>query len=360
MTTDIPEDGYRRYGLYYPYFNVRDQDWLKVAALYWPKIVRLVPDDYEPHLPESADTVAARARDAFLVRQPPGPSVGAVAPRMLDLLATYGSELRDCLSPFSDHNLFRPAVATLHENQLAPEVRAALIDAGLALCGADSWERSSIWRYWAELASGTLDFPGTRNSGWYFELMHGQRCWVLMPERLVAVYTSVLAEDFATANQLNPTTDQDSAYAVTNNWTTDRIAVALLDRPAPAHSPAQENLTEALAFLALGLVIPADLRAVPFEKIMEIRERYGAEFLAFGRKVDQVVAKLSELSDVRDQAVLDQYLHDVVSDQFAAPLTDLRQKMKCLTGDAAVASINIKTELPIAAVGGGHGYPGTH
>ena len=39
--------GYRRQGLYYPYFHVRDERWLKVAALYWPKIVRIVPADYQ-------------------------------------------------------------------------------------------------------------------------------------------------------------------------------------------------------------------------------------------------------------------------------------------------------------------------
>jgi hypothetical protein len=34
------------YGLYYPYFHIRDERWLKIAALYWPKIIRVVPDGY--------------------------------------------------------------------------------------------------------------------------------------------------------------------------------------------------------------------------------------------------------------------------------------------------------------------------
>jgi hypothetical protein len=32
--------------LYYPYIHVRDEAWLKYAALYWPKMGRLRPPDY--------------------------------------------------------------------------------------------------------------------------------------------------------------------------------------------------------------------------------------------------------------------------------------------------------------------------
>ena len=30
-------------GLYYPFIHVRDDDWLKVAALYWPSVHRIAP-----------------------------------------------------------------------------------------------------------------------------------------------------------------------------------------------------------------------------------------------------------------------------------------------------------------------------
>lgn len=34
------EASFRRHGLYDPYFHVRDDRWLKVAALYWPKLFK--------------------------------------------------------------------------------------------------------------------------------------------------------------------------------------------------------------------------------------------------------------------------------------------------------------------------------
>ncbi|WP_405868153.1 hypothetical protein OG407_49790 [Streptomyces sp. NBC_01515] len=37
----------QRIGLYYPYIHFRDEQWLKLAALYWPQIARAVPRDYQ-------------------------------------------------------------------------------------------------------------------------------------------------------------------------------------------------------------------------------------------------------------------------------------------------------------------------
>jgi hypothetical protein len=34
-------------GVYYPYIHFRDEAWLKVAALYWPKLTRIVPPGYQ-------------------------------------------------------------------------------------------------------------------------------------------------------------------------------------------------------------------------------------------------------------------------------------------------------------------------
>src|ERR1041384_4768999 len=39
MTTQI--------GLYFPYFHFPGDDWVKLSALYWDKIYRLVPYDYQ-------------------------------------------------------------------------------------------------------------------------------------------------------------------------------------------------------------------------------------------------------------------------------------------------------------------------
>lgn len=344
-------ESYRRHGLYYPFFHVRDDRWLKIAALYWPKIVRLVPDRYEPRnvSPRTVPVRAAEAlTDTFLVRRPPGLSVVTVAPRFLDLVDTYASDLRAVLRPGD------MTTTALHVGQLNRDLLDALVDTGLAMWPGSPDARDSQWReQWANWINRASNFSQARESDLAAHLRHWSRDWVVMPERLVAVYTSVLAEDYALANKLQPTTDQDDAYAVANDWTADRITAALLNSRPPTTVLTLDDLAETLGFLALELVVPADLANTPIEKIIEIRERYGAEFFAFGQEIDRAAAELADLIHIRDQGVLDQYLHDMVEARFAQPIKALRTKMKRLTGDATTLAINVKTQLPLATAAGG-------
>lgn len=87
-------DAFRRHGLYYPYFHVRDDRWLKVSALYWPRIARLVPGNYP-----TRDSVTARvfstAQPDFLYRLSPGRSVvEQVGARFAQALEICGDDLR--------------------------------------------------------------------------------------------------------------------------------------------------------------------------------------------------------------------------------------------------------------------------
>jgi hypothetical protein len=365
--------GYRRQGLYYPYFHVRNERWLKVAALYWPKIVRIVPADYQTR---DSDTVRALATGEFIVRRPPGSSVQAIAPRFADLVTSHVDELRSkfriTAGPSASspgqwgspsqvarslpadplvNQLWEPSsrawLTGVHASEMTAELRDALVDAQLAVQGGRG-------RNLAATINSVDGGPLREFRQWIDPPATEWDEWILMHPQLVSVYTSVLAEDFASANSLQPTTDQDNAYAVTNNWTADRIAAALLDIPGKPSTLSPDELPEMLGFMALNLVVPRDLDRVSITQIIDIRERYGAEFFAFGQAVDEAVASLADLSSIRDEAILKDYLHQAVTIRFGYPLEELRRAMKQLTGDAATMSINVKTQLPAAvAVAGG-------
>lgn len=55
--------------LYFPYVHIRDDEWLKAAALYWPSVRRLVPHGYAKR--DSA-TARAFANVAVLRDEEPG------------------------------------------------------------------------------------------------------------------------------------------------------------------------------------------------------------------------------------------------------------------------------------------------
>src|SRR4051794_11430979 len=59
----------QRPALYFPYIHIRDDNWLKAAALYWPTVRRIVPHDYPKH--DSA-TAAALAGEGVLREVNPG------------------------------------------------------------------------------------------------------------------------------------------------------------------------------------------------------------------------------------------------------------------------------------------------
>jgi len=234
---------------------------------------------------------------------------------------------------------------------VAPDVREALFDSALAFMSKEELSYvMNLPRFTNSVDGGSvLDVYE-----WRRPQDPGIEQWVLMPPDLAGVYKIVLAENVAGANMLQPTTDQDGAYAVANNWTADRISEVLLGNPGNPVSLTPGELPEILGFLALELVIPANLEKVPIDQIIDIRERYKAEFFAFGRDVDQAAASMADLSSIRDEATLEDYLRQVVTVRFVEPMADLRKRIRSITGDAATMSINVKTQLPAgAALAGG-------
>src|SRR3712207_3136444 len=49
--------------LYYPFIHIKDDDWLKVAALYWDRVGRIVPAGFKTH---DSHVAAKLAADGFL------------------------------------------------------------------------------------------------------------------------------------------------------------------------------------------------------------------------------------------------------------------------------------------------------
>ncbi|MFE3638038.1 DUF6236 family protein [Streptomyces sp. NPDC059168] len=315
-------------GLYYPYFHVRDERWLKMSALYWPAIVRIVPEDYATRDSRTVRVLADQA--GFIQNAGPTAAMDAIAPRFLELLAGHEGALRAGLRVEQrdmaafDHTVsgtsaaapHRPRVAALHESQIRPDLARALVEAGLAVRGRLTLSHEVDAR------------------------------WLVLRERFVSLYMSCLAQEFASANHLEPTTDQPHAFALANGWSADLLAGYLLRTPVRATAPAGPSLAERVGILALGLVVPADIDRVSAEQIVRLRRRHGREFLAFRQAVGQAAAELASLADIPDGRTLDAYLRNEVNDRFAVPLAELRQCLAGMNLGVATAAVNVKTQLP--------------
>ncbi|MET7509881.1 DUF6236 family protein [Streptomyces albidoflavus] len=352
----------RAHGLYYPFFRMRDDGWLKVMALYWPKIVRLVPAgddlaDYTPrphgHVQEPVHTLSSEVARTMrmlteelgvIERVPPGVSVQAVTRPFVDVLSRPSlASLRlfrtgTAIDP-------RTTLAPLHRDEVSPQLRTLLSEQGFARGLGASSETPTAHKHRLD-----QQVEGPTADTWDL----GMHRWAFMDSRLVRVYRSMLADEFARANKLQPITDVPDAYTVSADSDANIIEAALVGPPPTPRPTAQGELTQTLAYLALDLVVPKDLSSVPVEKIVELRRRYGNEFIAFGAQVGQVAAEFGPLTEIRDTAMLTRYLESVVADWFAQPLADMRKQMKALGLDAATMAINVKTAIPagVAVLGG--------
>ncbi|MFE5566603.1 DUF6236 family protein [Amycolatopsis japonica] len=353
--------------LYYPYIHVRDDTWLKYAALYWPKLARLRPRDYP-----TFDSSVARAlqNDArwLIDIEPPRWAATQIAPAFLELINIRTQALRDSfglhrvgqwghgadttIGYLNNGNVAGPAVfygsaggAPRSRPVMGPRrrVSAPRLDSRLGYIHLDKIFPDAVE---AAMNAGLA----TLHEG------HGGT-WVGMHPELAAVYTCALIERIAIEDHLHPVTDQTLPHSAESGWTLDRLIQTLTDKePGGAvATQAPRDLLDAFVFLAFETVVPADLDRVPIDKIIEVRSRFGTELDAFRHYVTQQVERLAELQDVRDLPVFHEYLQTEVQRTVTGQLEQLRERLRSVGLESARALVNVKSVAlpPLAAAAAG-------
>lgn len=337
-----------RMAIYYPYIHFRDEGWLKVAALYWPSMLRIVSPDYPVRNSNLVDVLTDEL--GFVVDHPPDSAARAVAEPFLGWIeslelsaatrwripreAAYGdpstltlprppstldSTASSCLPPSFEHygpkDWRRPGgMAGVHRSEVSPSLAEMLVEAGLAVPARGEW-----------LA------------------MHPELAWI---------YKCRLTEELAQRNKLVPTTDQLSAHAVVAGT----VATGLTDRHSEMMMGASESvdLVTRFGLLAVTAVVPRDLSEVPAKKIVEVRRRFGEQFDRWRQHIDEVGAELAEqLRDVESPAVVEAYLTDAVRRYASVPTEELRRGLTSLGLDTVNSTVSTKVALPagLAAAG---------
>ncbi|MFD8079079.1 DUF6236 family protein [Streptomyces sp. NPDC059718] len=333
-----------RFALYYPHIHVRDDNWLKYAALYWPKMARIRPPGYP--LQDSPAAQELHAARWLLDFEPPAWAAAEVAEPFLELLHEHSADLRDRFGlnrietwglPVADAGFgnaggfsagreepaedeptwLNPRFGYVHTSRISEHLLDSAVDQGLAVVR-----------------------PGRGG------------IWVAMHPQLATVYVLALAEQIAAENCLHPITDQTLPHTAMSGWTLERLTAALLDGLPAEDAAAPPAPEEAFAFLAFATVIPADLRNIPIEKILEIRAEFGAELDAFREFTADQVQQLGAIEDVRDAGLYQEYLHTEVDRAVRTRLDDLDERMRGAGLETARALANVRSVAlpPLAAV----------
>jgi hypothetical protein len=313
------------FGLYYPFIHFRDEAWLKLAALYWDGMSRIVPTGARLH---DSDEVRRLADAQFIMNESP---FGAyeVAQPFRDLIAKHGDALharfgiahRDAWPDDRHTRLYAPGrdpkLAYVFDEKMDHRLLSDLFQHGLVATRSDDPR------------------------------------WIGMHPKLVSVYMTALAEAMAPELGAHPLTDRAFNHVAVSGFTMERLAAVLLEQPdLAATSPAAakhevDEIEEAMATLAFSYVMPAAPAHVPAKEIVKFRKAYAEERALFQDEVARLTASLVELQDVKDPRVVERHLKGEYDKTLEPRIERLRKGLRSANVDTVDSAMAVSFALPV-------------
>ena len=322
-------------GLYYPFIHFMDEEWLKLAALYWPRMGRIVPRGYEPH---DSDTVKQLVDKLdFVANVDPGRASYVVGELFADFLLEHEGRLQ---KPYgvSQADEWAPDPVTIQRMGVGR--------------GDSSLSDRLAHIYVSKINPSLLD---RLVEGGLAVHARGPE-WVGVHPKLADVYMAALAEEIARENQLEPLTDDAADHVAASGWSMERLAEALLgERGLADAASSQEDLSTALAMVAFRTVVPKG--SMDVEQVVQIRQRYEGERGKFVTHVRALAAKLEALGEVEDPVALSAHLGAAYQSTIAEEISALKDVIRGVGVDTVFSAANMKLVVPAplatgAAIGG--------
>lgn len=318
-------------GLYFPYFHFPNDEWVKLAALYWDKMARIIPDGYAPR--RDTDMIKALSKEElFIINETPGGVQELVKTEFLKLVTDHKKELIRLYriserSDWPDH-YYTVQYAPTGANPKLSYIYLTKIEKELTdvLCS---------------LKLGTL----RSDTGADYQ-------WVGMHPKLANVYMAALAETMAKTRGIHPVAyDTDNYFAVAG-FTFERLAQVLLeDAKITSSGPTTQEAESLLATIAIKTIMPKDIGRVSIDKILRIREKRSGELGRFQTFVQDTVSNLPELESVKVNEFVYYHLEAEYKKQIKPQLEDLEEVMK-LNGIETVSGIlNLEVKMPSLLAG---------
>ena len=311
------------FGLYYPFIHFKDEGWLKLTALYWDGMMRIVPAGAQLR---DSDEVK-RLVDADIVRNvQPAKWASSIAPAFGELVATHGDVLRAQLGverrsewpddPYS--RLYAPTgtdtkLAYVFDQKIEPDLLSTLFACGLVTT------RSADPR------------------------------WIGMHPRLANLYMMSLAEAAAHDLGAHPLTDEAFDHIAVSGLTMERLAAALLGDPALTQVHPDREVEVHMASLALRYAIPASPADLSAAKLVEFRDRYAEERGMFQAEIAKLTAGLTVLDEVKDVREVERHLSSEYHKTLKPRLDRLEAGLKRARIDTVQSTIGTSFALPAGA-----------
>jgi hypothetical protein len=312
-------------GLYYPRIHFYDEEWLKLAVLYWEGLTRIVPRDYDPHDSPAVQELQRSAPRFIRPRAPRRQEMNEVAMPFADVIKQRAPQLREKFAVHREGSkvLLPSGVASdreLLDSKVARSLREALVDEQLALA-----ERE---------ASGHEAF--------------------FMHPRIADVYMAALAAAIARSDQLHPVSDEPAEHLAMGDLTVERLTTALLDEPAERTRSSEINA--AMAIVSLKMVLPRSLKHVSFDQLVRFREDHTDELTAFQDFVTELTGpngQLAGVESVEDVGSVEAHLEEAYRRRVLPQVNELEGSLNGIGIDTvqSVAAVTLKRLLLVPGVG---------
>ncbi len=313
-------------GLYYPFIHFRDEGWLKLTALYWDGMRRIVPGGASVH---DSDEVKRLVDARFIQNEIPLGAASQIAGPFRELINTHGDAMRV---------QFSVANREVWPDDIHTRLYAPGRDTKLAYVFNEKLDRRLLSDLFGHgLVASRSDNPR----------------WIGMHPRLAKVYMLSLAEAMAPGLGAHPLTDVTVDHIAVSGLTMERLAAVLLDRPefavpTPTNADAEREVEEAMVSLAFRTVVPVGPADVPAKKIVEFRQAYAEERGLFQAELARLVGGLAYLKDVKDPHEVEQHLKSEYDKTLAPRLERLRKGLHSANIDTAESAMAVSFALPAA------------
>lgn len=318
-------------GLYFPYIRVRDADWLKRAALYWPSIARLRPRGYP--VPKSGTDAELHAAGILVDADPARLLTAAnwdlaktLRGRLPELSQRFGlgsQELRDATAWAPTHEARSwhfPDLAWIHVTKFPAGLIDELQQSGVAIRG------SAVNRG----ANSNRSRPDE---------------WLGLHPALGGAYMAALVGQLSRTSGYSPITDQlDLRQATPTTEFAEAIDLLLGD----AARPETTGPTAWFVMLALQHIQPASTLSV--DDVIRIRTELAGELELFRDFVQDQRDELAQIAALPDRDRQSELFADRVRKSVEIPLQRLEKSLRLLSFETTRSLMMTSSIAPPVAV----------
>jgi hypothetical protein len=320
--------------LYYPFIHFRDESWLKLSALYWDDVTRIVPRAYAPR--DSRD-VKVFEDAGVIARLDPSAYERSVGELFTLLLARHERKL------VARYDVARREQWPTNPERFAVKLGRATSSSGLAFIHGSKLEPELVRR----LLELRLALPS-----------RDQR-WLGMHPSIVSAYMIALSAEIAARRGLSPSSDNPLFQAGISSCSADDLArslVAELDLAkrrsvkSETGSVRSENPSaERVAFVTLRVVLPERLDGISAKRIVELRKNHAGARHAFHTYVDDLRGKLANAS-ISDVGALDEHVRLEYERRVKPELSDLSRQLRSLGVGSFLGTCGVAMALPVGSL----------